>query len=339
MWRTVWTASSRVRTSLRSAIAVPKPRPCTTGRTAPEASVASPRRPSQPIASIRALSSKTHELPGRSACDHHSRISAGDADRRIPSEPWRSRNRSAADSASTSAARRTVAASGTDELIEGVGKRREIVQLARRLRLRVLAEPVDPHRRDAERGRRCDVVEEARRDVDVAVAIGVASPEEDLPVPGRRLVRADLAGDDGQLELDADLPDRRLDEVPVGVGEDREPPAAVAHLLQGALYLGEGRPVGQRARERVALLRGQAQPLGVGQPRERPVEDLAIALLRVRVLHLRLELVVAIEQPRRGLGTEETLELPADAAVPVDERAVTVERRPAVGGHGGSLVG
>ena len=53
-------------------------------------------------------------------------------------------------------------------------------------------------------------------------------------------------------------------------------------------------------------------------------------------LNLRLELVVASEQLIRPLHAEELLELGMDAAVPVDQRAVAVERRPAL--HAASLI-
>ena len=65
---------------------------------------------------------------------------------------------------------------------------------------------------------------------------------------------------------------------------------------------------------------------------ERQSQDLAVARVGVR-LHLRLELVVARYELVRAAVAEDARELAADAAVPVDQRAVAVERRPAIG-HG-----
>src|SRR2546423_15151697 len=112
---------------------------------------------------------------------------------------------SAAASSASSPRSARKATSGGDELIQRVRKGSQIVQLACRLRVRILAEPVDPDDRHVQRDARCDVVEEALRDVDVRAALGAAPCEEDLPVPRGRLPRADLAGDDAELELDADL--------------------------------------------------------------------------------------------------------------------------------------
>ena len=115
--------------------------------------------------------------------------------------------------------------------------RRELVQ-----RVRELADPrerhrrtwivgltksVDPDRRDAELVRRLDVVEEALRDVHVSTSIGPGRLVEDLPMLVSRLVRADLARDDRELEGDAERLDRCVDEVAIRVREDPELPSAL----------------------------------------------------------------------------------------------------------------
>src|SRR5207247_1585433 len=98
--------------------------------------------------------------------------------------------------ASASRGGRTVK-SGGDELIEHLGKLGQVAQLARAARLDLgLAEPVDPHRAEAELARRDDVVEMAGRDVNVVLAIGAGLGEEMLPVAVRGLVGAELRGDD-----------------------------------------------------------------------------------------------------------------------------------------------
>jgi hypothetical protein len=47
-------------------------------------------------------------------------------------------------------------------------------------------------------------------------------------------------------------------------------------------------------------------------------------------LHLGLDLVVGVQELRRAAGAEQALELAADPAVPVDQRAVAVEGGPPV---------
>src|SRR6478735_5114959 len=114
------------------------------------------------------------------------------------------------------------------------------MQLARRRGLRGLAESVDPDRRQSERIRRHDIVEVALRDMYVMIGRGTRLGEEAIPVCARRFVRADLRGDDGELERHADLLHRAFDEVTIGVGEDRELPAARAYVLERRAHLREG---------------------------------------------------------------------------------------------------
>ncbi len=178
-----------------------------------------------------------------------------------------------------------------------------------------------------------DVVEEARGDVHVPGTVGVRSLEEDLPVPVRGLVRADLGGDDRELERHADLRQGRIDEVSIGVGEDRELPAAGAGVLERLAHLRERLPRGQRTRERTVLVRGERQVFSLGEPGQGHGEDVAVAAPGLLVLDLRLELVVGVQEPPRLRRPEQALELAADAGVPVDQSPIAVERRPAL--HGG----
>ena len=202
----------------------------------------------------------------------------------------------------------------------------ERAQLDVRPRPRLFAEPVDPDRAEAELACRRDVVEETRADVHVPSRIGPRARVELLPVLVAGLVRADLGRDDRELEGDTDGLHRRVDELAVGVREDRELPAARTRFLERGAHLGERLPRGQRAAERVLLV-GCGH---VAEPGERDREHVSVAPRRLLALHLRLDLVVAMQQRRGAIGPEEPLELAPDAAVPVDERAVAVECRPAV---------
>src|SRR5206468_4275557 len=80
---------------------------------------------------------------------------------------------------------------------------------------------------------------------------------EHLPMAVRRLVRADLGGDDHMVERHADPLERRVDVVAVGVREDRELPASRARVLERGAYVGKRLPGRQRARERVVFLAGK----------------------------------------------------------------------------------
>jgi hypothetical protein len=168
--------------------------------------------------------------------------------------------------------------------------------------------------------------------VHVAAALGSAAREELVPVARRRLVRADLGRDDGQVELDAEPVEGRVEKVAVGVRQDREPPAARARVLERSGHLGKRLPVGKRASER-ALFRGGGAEAG-----ERDAHHAAVAPARLLALDLRLELVVRVQELAAARCAEQPLELAPDPAVPVDQRAVAVERRPApTSRHGASL--
>src|SRR5712691_11291333 len=131
------------------------------------------------------------------------RISSGPT----ASRPWirRSERLSTSATATASPSRGALALMrlGGDELIERVGQPGEIGQLAGRCRAGALAETVDPDRAQAELVHGSDVVEEARRDVDVAFPRRRGAREELLPVAVSGFVRADLRGDDLELERHA----------------------------------------------------------------------------------------------------------------------------------------
>ena len=95
-------------------------------------------------------------------------------------------------------------------------------------------------------------------------------------------------------------------------------------LLERRRHLGERLPLRQRASERVLLAGGSAET------GERDGHHLAVAAAGILPLDLRLELVVGVQQLAAARSAEQPLELAPDAAVPVDQRAVAVEGRPAL---------
>ena len=136
-------------------------------------------------------------------------------------------------------------------------------ELARARQVAHLVLAVDPHARQPERGARLHVVEERRRHVDVARAVGLGLPEERLPVSERRLVRADVGRHDAQIDRHADRGERRVQEVGVGVRQDAELPAARPELRQGRRHVRERRPrraATPRARPRVPAGRRAPRP-------------------------------------------------------------------------------
>ena len=129
---------------------------------------------------------------------------------------------------------------------------------------------------------------------------------------------------------DADGCERGRQQVRVGVGKDGEPPAALTQLGKSRGHLREDGPARQRLGERVLVLGRQHEPLALGEEDERLAQNIPVRK-RALELHARLDLVVALEQVGRvGVGPE-ARQLGADAAVPVHERPVAVERRPAHG--------
>ena len=124
---------------------------------------------------------------------------------------------------------------------------------------------------------------------------------------------------------------RRVDEIAIRVREDAEPPAPVSRLCESRPHVVEDGPRGQRAGESARLSLRKREACVLREPLESDRQDLAVARAGVCRLDLRLELVVAREQALRVLDAEETLELGPDTPVPVHERAVAVEGRPALG--------
>src|SRR3954452_15406442 len=123
-------------------------------------------------------------------------------------------------SRATSSASSSVSSLSRNELIECLRQREQVGELTRRLHARGLADAVDPDAAQPQLVRRRDVVEERRRHVHVPLARRLRAGEELLPVPVRRLVRADLLRDHDLFERHPDLHLRRRDQVVVGVGED-----------------------------------------------------------------------------------------------------------------------
>src|SRR5512133_1531478 len=146
--------------------------------------------------------------------------------------------------------------------------------------------------------------------------------EEARPVQVPRLVGADLGRDDRELEWDADLLHRGFDEVAVGVGQDRELPTARTRFLERRPHFWEGLPGGKRLRQAGYFLVGRTE-----LP-HRLCHDLPIAP-GATGLKGRFDLVVAVEPFVRPVLAEDTYQLTADPAVPVDQRAVAVKRCPA----------
>src|SRR3954452_15226230 len=265
---------------------------------------------------MRSPSTSTSSFSGSSASlSNHSSISPASIRRASPNDSTNNRA-----TVSASSLRRGLT---WNELIERLRQREEIRELSRRLDGRALAEPVDPDAAQTQLVRRRDVVEEGCADVHVALPRRLRAEEELVPVLVRRLVGADLLRDDDLVERHADLHLRGRDEIVVGVREDRELPAAPAQLLERALHFGEGTPPRQRLREPVLL------PCGSAETAHRFGQHVAVAHRPV-ALQLRLDLVVAREQLIRAVVVEDARQLGSDAAVPVDQRAVTVECRPAL---------
>ncbi len=102
-------------------------------------------------------------------------------------------------------------------------------------------------------------------------------------------------------------------------------------VLERRLHLWEGFPRGERLGQPGRfVLRCSKLPHRVGH--DRAIAPGATGLKR------RLDLVVAVQLLVGLILAEDTRELTPNAAVPVDQRAVTVERRPAVSRHSANLI-
>src|SRR6266852_5939204 len=148
-------------------------------------------------------SSTTHEFSARSVRRHQSTNSTSvESD-----QPWTALSTAITSSliagASSTVAGRTRKPSGSDELIERVGKPGEIVELACRRRLMPFAVAVDPDRAQSELASRSDVVEVTLGDMHVRFTRRGGLLEEPGPMRVAGLVGADLRRDDRELERDA----------------------------------------------------------------------------------------------------------------------------------------
>ena len=163
--------------------------------------------------------------------------------------------------------------------------------------------------------------------MDMARAIRAGPAEELLPVPVRRLVGPDLGGDDRLVERDADQLLRGGDVVGIRVREDRKAPAASASLLERAAYLPERLPGWQRVGQGRRIV--ELDALLIPETLERPGQYLPVRELAI-CFELGLELVIPVQKPAGLPLAEDPRELTANPAVPVDERPVAVECRPAL---------
>ena len=151
----------------------------------------------------------------------------------------------------------------------------------------------------------------------------------------RRLVGADLRATIASSNGTPSRSHRRCDVVAVGVREDRQPPAAARGLARARSGTsGNGGQLGQRARRaRSSSPSGRApEPRSHrarSAPRGRSGTARPGAPARARGS--------ARAARRRRSSPNSARELGADPAVPVDQRAVAVEGRPAVR-HGQALV-
>ena len=217
------------------------------------------------------------------------------------------------------------------ELVERVGEPRRSGSVRGPADRRGSPEPVDPDRAEPELGRRRDVVKEALRDVDVALPGAPVCSRNDLPVTVRGLVRADLPRDDRELERDADRRHRRVDQIAVGVGEDREPPAPRLASVEPGGRVGEHRPARKRSRERarLALRKREAAPRPrAARARSSAPRDSSRPAFAAWISGSSSWYGASSSSPRSTPKSRSSSR--ADPAVPVHERPVAVERRPAL---------
>ena len=152
-------------------------------------------------------------------------------------------------------------------------------------------------------------------------------------MPVRRLVGADLRGDDRELEGNADARacDASMKSRSVFERIASFQPRAARLVRATRAPRGRRRQLGQRAAPSAS-----SSPVGRAERRASPRSSPRGSCASPSACERRLELVVAGEQRVGAFLAEDARELAADAAVPVDQRAVAVERRPPVG-HGGEL--
>ena len=157
-----------------------------------------------------------------------------------------------------------------------------------------------------------------------------------------RFVRADLLRGDEQVKADREVVQRRGEKVVIHVGKNPEAVARCRDPLQRRVRVGKGLPGRKRFRESARPLRRQrpTQTLRHAQGGRR--QDFPVAAIRPR-LDGRLDLGVGGEsiggRNSGSIGRRGLLKPPADAALPVDQRPVTVEGEDIVGpAHGATLL-
>ena len=172
-----------------------------------------------------------------------------------------------------------------------------------------------------------DVVVEALRHVEHALARQLHALEGEVEVRGGGLVRPRLLGCDDPVESDAEPPCGRLEQIVVDVGDDREPAAGVERFERGR-RIGESRPVADRLREFATLLRGWNEAGALPDAFEHRAENGLVIAIR-RPLRLGLEgsehLERGLARDRGTVALEHRPQRIPDAGLPVDQRAVAVE--------------
>ena len=184
------------------------------------------------------------------------------------------------------------------ERVQSVTKAGQRTQLDVGLRVGILAEAVDPDRRQTELDRRRDVVVQARADVDVRVrgAPRLASNASQClwPACTSRSRRRRSRARTGRRSAGAR---RRCSRGRCSRGS-RASSRAPRVLERRRRRRGTAPSTGASARAR-PLPRTRAAALLLGQARQRDRQHLAVARIRPLALVGALELVVAVQQPRR----------------------------------------
>jgi len=139
---------------------------------------------------------------------------------------------------------------------------------------------------------------------------------------------AAVLGRDREVGSHAELGNRGLQQVAIDIGEDRELSSAVAKRAQGSGHLWKRPPLGERRRQWGGLILADRD---IERPEHTPADTVEDVLIEVVALGLELRLhrdVPLGEGLPVGAGRKEWQERVGDPALPVDERAVAVERDP-----------
>ncbi len=207
--------------------------------------------------------------------------------------------------------------------------------------------PVDPHRGQAHGARRHHVVEDALGGVQDVALLGAEGAlqvaERILEIAQAGLVGADVLGGEDAVEDDAELLVAAREGGAVDVGEDHQLVVAL-EVLQRGRAVGEGGPAADRLAELGRLAGARLDAPLVGQPAMHLGQDLRVELARRLGLARRLDRAEGFQEGvvvevAAAMAVHPRAQLGEDAALPVDQRAVTVEgQRVELGdvGHGGS---